>query len=79
MRMLALAVGHGPEVDSTYLEGLMVAEILNEFEAFSPEDALHVEDLGFDRIPRPMIRLIKQIAFTDDGRLYLKRDRSPVL
>ena len=46
MRMLALAVGHGPDVDSTYLEGLLVAGILNEFEAFSPEDALHVEDLG---------------------------------
>ena len=56
MRMLALAVRHGPEVDSSYLEGLMVVEILNELEAFSPEDAVHAEDMGFSRIPRSMVR-----------------------
>lgn len=38
--MLALAVLHGPDVDSSYLEDLVAMDALRELGALSPEDAV---------------------------------------
>ena len=79
--MLVLAVRHGPEVDSSYLEGLLIADVLRELEAFRPEDAVYAKDIGFTRIPGLRGRSDRQaerVAFTEDGRLYLKKGRLPV-
>ena len=78
--MLALAVRHGPDVDASYLEGLMVMDARRELGAFRPEDAVHLEDIGFARIPGPMGRSKKRsewVELTEDGRLYLRRSRAP--
>ena len=76
MRILELAVRNGPEVDASYLEGLMAAEILRDLGAFSPEDAVSMEDIGFRRIlgaNRRSRRPAEQVVCTEDGRVYLER------
>ncbi len=79
MRMLALAVLHGPDVDSSYLEGLVAMYALRELGALSPEDAVFPEEIGFRRIPvsasRPG-RHAERVARTEDGRTYLVKGRA---
>ena len=76
LRMLVSAARYGPETDISYLEGRMIAEILRESGALSPESAVPAEDTGFRRIPPSMLRGSGERAvFTEDGRIYLKRVR----
>ncbi len=78
MRILALAVLHGPDVDSSYLEGLVAMDALRELGALSPEDAVFPEEIGFRRIPVSASRSrrhAERVARTEDGRAYLVKGR----
>ena len=77
--MLALAVLHGPDVDSSYLEDLVAMDALRELGALSPEDAVFPEEIGFRRIPVSASHLGKhaeRVARTKDGRAYLMKGRA---
>ncbi|MBR2255077.1 MAG: hypothetical protein IJ856_04610 [Candidatus Methanomethylophilaceae archaeon] len=80
MRILDLAVENGPDVDASFLEGLLAKELLRELGALCPDDAVFPEDIGYSRIPRFVRsgRSSELVAFTEDGRVYLMGHDSPL-
>ena len=80
MRLLRMAVGFRPEVDLSYLEGRMLADVLRGLGAFGTDSAVPIDATGFRMVRGSLCGSGgrgERIVLTDDGRLFLRTREGP--